>query len=204
MIAFSVGDFFRRWRWIDVVRGFISSLKSTSRALDDFYTQVIEEHNCKAINTRTSSDDSYNGYDSEDFMDVLLKLQKDPSKIELELTPDHVKVRDMLLARVDTSSTLMEWLMAELLRNPKVMKKVQEEVRSVVGEKAKIEMDDTNHMSYLKRVIKETLSLLYWFYWKLATGLEDQLPEDLDMSEVYGLTVHKKVPLQVLPIAYSP
>ncbi|KAF3436757.1 hypothetical protein FNV43_RR19508 [Rhamnella rubrinervis] len=53
----------------------------------------------------------------------------------------------------------MEWLMAELVKNPRVMKKVQEEVRRVVGKKSKIDMEDINQMSYFKCVIKENLRL---------------------------------------------
>ena len=63
------------------------------------------------------------------------------------------------MAGTDTSSTGMEWLMAELVKNPRVMKKVQEEVRKVVGKKSKIDLEDINQMSYFKCVIKENLRL---------------------------------------------
>lgn len=49
--------------------------------------------------------------------------------------------------------------MSELMRNPKVMKKAQEEVRKVVGKKPKIDMEDIDNMSYLKCVVKEGLRL---------------------------------------------
>ncbi|KAH7866575.1 hypothetical protein Vadar_022148 [Vaccinium darrowii] len=44
-------------------------------------------------------------------------------------------------------------------------------------------------------------SLLYWFDWELPIGEE---PEDLEMSEVFGLTVHKKIELQLVPVMHSP
>ncbi|GMN56907.1 hypothetical protein TIFTF001_027718 [Ficus carica] len=47
-------------------------------------------------------------------------------------------------------------------------------------------------------------NLLYWFDWKLPSGDGAILPEKLDMSEVYGLTVYKKVPLHLVPKPYSP
>ena len=65
----------------------------------------------------------------------------------------------MFVGGTDTSSTGMEWLMAELVKNPRVMKKVQEEVRKVVGKKSKIDLEDINQMSYFKCVIKENLRL---------------------------------------------
>lgn len=59
----------------------------------------------------------------------------------------------------DTVSTTMEWAMAELVKNPRVMKKAQEEVRRVVGEKPKVGETDIDQMDFLKCVIKETLRL---------------------------------------------
>lgn len=68
-------------------------------------------------------------------------------------------VQEMIAGGSDTISTTLEWLIAELIRHPNVMKKVQEEVRRVVGKKANTEMDDTNRMEYLNCVIKDTLRL---------------------------------------------
>ena len=65
----------------------------------------------------------------------------------------------MLVGGTDSTSVVIEWLMAELVRNPSAMKKAQEEVRRVVGKKSKIDMNDMNHMNYLRCVIKETLRL---------------------------------------------
>ena len=200
----------------------------------------------------------------------------------------------MFVGGTDTTSTTTEWLMAELLKHPNVMKKVQEEVRKVVGKKSKVDVDDISKMEYFKCVIKETLrlhpvvpllvprettasvklggydipsnitvfvnvwaiqrdpnwwekpeefiperfenspvdfkgqdfqfipfgfgrrgcpgmsfavvsveyvvaNLLYWFDWKLSAG---ENVENMDMSELYGLTVKKKLPLHVLPVSH--
>ncbi|KAF3438774.1 hypothetical protein FNV43_RR21538 [Rhamnella rubrinervis] len=78
-----------------------------------------------------------------------------------ELTQEDIKgiLADMFVGGTDTASTGMAWLMTELVRNPEVMKKAQEEVRRVVGKKSKIGMEDINQMEYLKCVIKENLRL---------------------------------------------
>jgi hypothetical protein len=55
----------------------------------------------------------------------------------------------MFVAGTDTSSTALEWLMAELIKNLRVMKKAQEEVRRVVSKKSKIDMNVINKMDYL-------------------------------------------------------
>ena len=49
--------------------------------------------------------------------------------------------------------------MSELLRNPRVMKKAQEEVRQVLKGKTKIQEADIHEVDYLKSVVKETLRL---------------------------------------------
>lgn len=43
-------------------------------------------------------------------------------------------------------------------------------------------------------------NLLYWFDWKLPANCKSA--QDIDMSETYGLTVNKKVPIHVEPIPY--
>ena len=65
----------------------------------------------------------------------------------------------MFAAGTETTSLALEWAMAELIRNPKVMENVQEDVRRVVGCNQKISGIDVDKMVYLKAVIKETLRL---------------------------------------------
>lgn len=65
----------------------------------------------------------------------------------------------MFVGGTDTTSTAIEWAMAELIRKPSSMKKAQAEVRRVVGNKGKVEEQDIIEMDYLKCVVKETLRL---------------------------------------------
>ena len=197
----------------------------------------------------------------------------------------------MFVAGSDTTSSTVEWAMAELVRDASKMKKAQEEVRRAIRKKSRMDMNDINKMDYLKCVVKETLrlhppvvliyretsasvtlggyhipkkatvyinawaiqrdpklwdrpeefvperfennpvdfrgqdfefipfglgrrgcpgltfgvfsveyvlaNLLHWFDWKLPS-------EELDMDEISGLTVHKKNPLVLLAVPYSP
>ena len=56
-------------------------------------------------------------------------------------------------------TTAMDWTMSEVLKHPTVMHKLQEEVRSVVGNRTQVTEDDLGQMNYLKAVIKESLRL---------------------------------------------
>lgn len=65
----------------------------------------------------------------------------------------------MFAGGTDTSSTTLIWAMAELIRSPRVMAKVQSEMRQIFDGKNTITEDDLVQLSYLKMVIKETLRL---------------------------------------------
>lgn len=49
--------------------------------------------------------------------------------------------------------------MAELMKNPRIMKKAQDEIRSCLGRKGRVTEDDIEQLHYLKLIIKETLRL---------------------------------------------
>jgi cytochrome P450 len=65
----------------------------------------------------------------------------------------------MLVAATDTTSATIVWAMTALIKNPSVMKKVQEEIRGSRVKKDFLDGDDIQNFVYLKAVIKETLRL---------------------------------------------
>ena len=65
----------------------------------------------------------------------------------------------MLAAGTEATFTALEWGMTEPVRNPEVMKKLQEEVRGIANRDSMIKQDDLTRMRYLKAVIKEILRL---------------------------------------------
>ncbi|KAI3777634.1 hypothetical protein L1987_47435 [Smallanthus sonchifolius] len=100
------------------------------------------------------------GGDREDFLDVLLKIQKDD---KIGATLDRLAIKALLLdaysAGTHTTATVIEWAFAELIKHPSILKKVQDELRMVVKDKQQINEGDIDNMKYLKSVLKETLRL---------------------------------------------
>lgn len=91
---------------------------------------------------------------------------------------------------VDTSSMTTNWAMAELVKNPRVMKKVQDEVRQCVGKEGRVTEDDIDKLEYLWMVIKETLRL------HLPAPL--LLPRDtLSECKVSGYNIYPKMLIQI-------
>lgn len=65
----------------------------------------------------------------------------------------------MFVAGTDTTYIAFEWSIAELVRNPDVMKKLQNEINGIASGKSMVDEDDLNEMHYLKAFIKEVLRL---------------------------------------------
>ena len=48
----------------------------------------------------------------------------------------------MIAAAIDTSSVLSEWAMSELVKNPSILKKAQDEIDKLVGKDRRVHEDD--------------------------------------------------------------
>ncbi|CAL0323001.1 unnamed protein product [Lupinus luteus] len=292
--GFDIGDFFPSAKWIQIFTGIRPKLERLHQKQDRIMEDIINEH--KKAKSIANEDQ---GEVEEDLVDVLLKFE-DGNGINQDicLTKNNIKaiLQDIFLAGGETSATTIDWAMAEMIRDPRVMKKAQAEVRKVFNEKEKVDEIYINELKYLKSVVKETLRLhpaaplllprecgqaceingfhipvkskviinawaigrdpnywtepkkfyperfidseidykgsnfeyipfgagrricpgmifglmsvemalaflLYHFDWKLPNGMKN---EDLDMTEVFGLTVRRKEDLYLIPIAFHP
>lgn len=266
-------------------------LKAMQKKVEVILNDLMDSHREKMTATSSGKVEP-----QDDLLDVLLKVQKNDQDLECPLTDENVKavILDIVVAGSETSSTNVEWALSEMIRNPRVMKKAQAEVRKAFGEKGKVDEASLPELKYLQAVIKETLrfhpsaplllprasneeceingyvipaktsvyinawaishdpkhwaepeefkperfldnkvdfrggdfiyipfgagkrscpgisyalaniqlqlaNLLYHFDWKLPGGMK---PEDLDMTEAFGLTVRRKNQLYVIPTPY--
>ncbi|KAF8011361.1 hypothetical protein BT93_J1841 [Corymbia citriodora subsp. variegata] len=148
--GFCVADLFPQIAWYNRLNGFKAKVEKNFRELDKLYDEVIEEH----------QDPKRPKPDHEDLVDVLLRLQRDPNQV-IALTGEQIKgvLTDMFNAGTDTSSATILWTMTELIRNPSMMRKAQEEVREAAKGKLQVEESDLLGLTYLRSVIKEALRL---------------------------------------------
>ncbi|CAA3015291.1 cytochrome P450 71A26-like [Olea europaea subsp. europaea] len=152
--AFDVGEFIPWLVWMKYINGMDSKVKKVAKDLDEFLESVVQMH----IDEKRIKGN--NGEKMQDFVDVLLEIQK---KNETGFVLDGISVKALILVykrrRTDTTFTLLEWTMSELLRHKHIMKKLKNEVRNIAGVKSHITEDDLDKLQYLKAVIKETLRL---------------------------------------------
>ncbi|CAI0409464.1 unnamed protein product [Linum tenue] len=62
-------------------------------------------------------------------------------------------------AGTDTTSTTLEWAMAELLRNPNALAKAREELDATIGKGNNFQESDVSRLPYLQAILKETFRL---------------------------------------------
>ncbi|KAJ3683739.1 hypothetical protein LUZ60_013966 [Juncus effusus] len=147
----SVWDLFPSISWLDL--GF-SGLRRRAKKCRDRWDVLLSEM------IRAYEEKGESGKGEGDFIDELLSLKNDPG-MTFDFNNEHIKglVGDTFAAGVDTTYITLEWAMSELVRNPNLMKKLQDEVRGIAKDKDNIEPEDLIKMNYLKAVIKETLRL---------------------------------------------
>ncbi|CAN0872259.1 Cytochrome P450 83B1 [Linum grandiflorum] len=149
--SFSFSDNLPLLGFVDRVSGFFSRLEKNFKEFDAFYQEIIDEH----------LDPNRAKPNQEDILDVLLHIWKDQS-CKVRLTFDHIKaiLMNIFVGGTDTSAATIVWAMTYLMKNPITMRKAQEEVRHAVGKKRGfVNEEDTQKLSYLKAVVKETMRL---------------------------------------------
>ncbi|XP_044510364.1 cytochrome P450 71D10-like [Mangifera indica] len=148
--GFSMADLFPSVKALEVMSGMRMKLEKLHRKIDRILEEILNEHK-----ETTKSDQ---GEEKEDLVDVLLRIQRDG---ELALSDSNIKavILDIFSAGSETSTTAVEWAMAEMLRNPRILKEAQAEVRRVFDRKGNVDEAGIHQLNYLKLVIKETLRL---------------------------------------------
>ncbi|GLT66927.1 hypothetical protein SLA2020_392670 [Shorea laevis] len=184
--SFSASDFFPYFGWIvDRITGLHRRLERNFKKLDAFFQKVLDDHLCSG---RRITEEGH-----EDIIDVLIKIGKYETVSGTEkITHNHIKaiLMDIFLGGSGTAAISMAWAMAELAKNPRVMKKAQEEIRNSVGNKGKVSETDIEKLPYLKAVVKEN-----WRLHPPGTLLSPR--EAVTRFNVSGYTIDPKTRIQV-------
>ncbi|KAL8557653.1 hypothetical protein ACS0TY_004932 [Phlomoides rotata] len=151
LTVFNVADVYPSMKFLRYFSGMKRKIERHHRILDRITDGIIEE--------RKQGDGNKGEDDGElDLLGVLLRLQGDPS-LEIPLTTENIKSVLLDGAGIESVTTAVDWVFAELLKNPRVLKKAQDEVRSVFDGKNRVDEGCFDELNYLKLVIKETLRL---------------------------------------------
>ncbi|KAH7856534.1 hypothetical protein Vadar_002569 [Vaccinium darrowii] len=286
--GFNVADLYPSAEWLHNITGVRSKLEKFHVEVDRIMENMVNEHKTRKATEKGREDD--------DMVDALLEYhERGPNEFSLTVNNIKAVMLDIFSAGSDTTAATVEWAMSEIIKNPKIMKKAQDEVRRVFDSKGNVDETGLEELKYLKLIIKETLrfhltvplllprvcgerceingyeipekakvminawaigrdpnhwddaesfiperfldstidykgnnfeyipfgagrricpginyglanvefelaQLLFYFDWKLPGGMK---PEELDMTEEFGVVVGRKEDLKVIPVPYK-
>ncbi|GJT95963.1 geraniol 8-hydroxylase-like protein [Tanacetum coccineum] len=121
--------------------------------VSDFFPRIIKER------IAIKPDEAVEKIGRKDFLQILLELKEQNASTSLNITQIKALLMDIFVGTTDTTSTMAEWTMAELLKNPSMMQKVKDELKEVVGLNNIVEESHLSNLRYLDAVVKETFRL---------------------------------------------
>ncbi|PON92921.1 Cytochrome P450, E-class, group I [Trema orientale] len=149
----NVSDLFPWLAWLDI-QGIAKETRKVRRVFEVMIDSAIEKTK-KAVKEKGTGGD-----ESKDFVQFLFDLHEHGDD-ETSITMPQLKamLMDIVVGGTDTTTTMVEWTMAELLKHPEAMRKVQEELTQVVGLTNMVEESHLSELTYLNAVVKETFRL---------------------------------------------
>ncbi|KAI3828863.1 hypothetical protein L1987_02973 [Smallanthus sonchifolius] len=169
----NISDFIPMLSWFDL-QGRRRDMQRQLEFLDCILENIIEDR----IKLNSSKMDGELEQDGrKDLLQILLELkdQKD-APILLDIIKIKALLMDIVVAATDTTSTLVEWVMAEILHNPDVMREVEDELTEVIGRRIcpGIPLGE-------KMLVYILASLLHSFEWSLPKD------EEFELSDKFGI-----------------
>ncbi|KAI3806740.1 hypothetical protein L1987_22654 [Smallanthus sonchifolius] len=139
------GDFVPILRWVGF-GGVEKKMVDLMKRVDEFLEEVVVERR------RIGS------CESGIMVDKLLALQKEEPEV---YTDQIIKgfILVMLVAGTETPYLTLEWCMSLLLKNPKAMATIKNEINTHVGPNRLLQESDLDKLTYLQNVINESLRL---------------------------------------------
>lgn len=142
--SLTIAEHIRVLRWLNPVDEELYNAHSARR--DRFTRRIMDEH-ARELERHGAK---------QHFVDALFTLRD-----KYDLSDDTVigLLWDMITAGTDTTVITVEWAMAELVRNPRVQMKAQEELDRVIGHGRVMLEADIPNLPYLQAVVKESFRL---------------------------------------------
>ncbi|EXC29954.1 Cytochrome P450 93A1 [Morus notabilis] len=139
------------------IQGIEKDTRKITLAIEAIFDYAIAKRNENAKNHEAKE------IMRKDFLQVLLELHHEhedhTSETSISMPEIKALLMDALLGATDTTTTVVEWTMTEILKHPEIMSKVQEELTQIVGLNNNVEEVHLSKLNYLNAVVKETFRL---------------------------------------------
>nr|BAH89265.1 flavonoid 3'5' hydroxylase [Diospyros kaki] len=140
---FNIGDFIPSIAWMDL-QGIERGMKRLHKKFDVLLTKMIEEH----------TESAHKRQAKPDFLDTLLIASRESSG-SLSMINVKALLLNLFTAGTDTSSSAIEWALAEMINKPSILKRSHEEMDRVIGRDRRLEESDIPKLPYLQAIAKE-------------------------------------------------
>ncbi|OAY59955.1 flavonoid 3'-monooxygenase CYP75B137 [Manihot esculenta] len=155
----NISDFFPMLAALDL-QGMQKQARKFVQSFDNFINPIIERGQ-KLVEANQGRTTAEKDKQRKDFLILLLELKEQHENTETSFSMNEIKslLTDVVVGGSDTTSTVVEWVFAELMHNQEMMEKVHQELDEVVGLNNCVEEFHLPRLSYLDAVVKETLRL---------------------------------------------
>nr|AIR93638.1 CYP71AY2-like protein [Rauvolfia serpentina] len=130
----------------------LKQLRGLLQEVDDILEEIIVEREKTTEILKEAKDD-------EDMLSVLLRHKwHNPGGAKFRITNADIKaiIFELILAGTLSVTDVTEWAMVEILRDPKSLKKVYDEVRGICKDKKRVTGYDVEKMEYMHLCVKES------------------------------------------------
>ncbi|XP_071695939.1 flavonoid 3'-monooxygenase-like [Rutidosis leptorrhynchoides] len=147
---FNLGDFIPALDWLDL-QGVVKKMKKLHGRFDSFLSSILEEH----------KRDNHNGSGHSDLLSTLISLKDDVDEEGEKISDVQIKalLLNLFAAGIPTTTSTVEWVIAELIRHPQLMKQAREEIDTIVGKDRLVTDLDLKRLTFLQAIVKETFRL---------------------------------------------
>lgn len=135
------------------LQGYVKRMKAVNKKFDRFFEHVLNEHEER----RKVEGEKFV---PTDMVDVMLQIADDPT-LDVKLERDGIKAftQDLLAGGTESSTVVVEWAIAELLKKPEIFKKATDELDRVIGRDRWVKENDMVNLPYISAIVKEALRL---------------------------------------------
>ncbi|XP_022148885.1 isoleucine N-monooxygenase 2-like [Momordica charantia] len=121
--------------------------------------EVLRKYDEPIINKRVHQWKDGKREGVEDILDILISLQDENKRMLLSIEEIKAQTMELQLAMIDNPSNAVEWTIAELLNQSKILQKVIEEMDRIVGRDRLVQESDIPKLKYLTACVRESFRL---------------------------------------------
>ncbi|KAK1556257.1 hypothetical protein Q3G72_001576 [Acer saccharum] len=141
LYSFCVSDYVPYLRRVVDLDGHEKVMKENIGIIDRYHDPIIEE---RILELRDHHGLIKKKVDHEDLLDVFITLKDEDGNPLLSTEEIKAQITELMVATVDNPSNAVEWALAEMINQPKILGKAIEELDRVVGK----ERSDTTVANY--------------------------------------------------------